>query len=317
MKTPETFCIAQREQVHKRVQELSKRSEDIRSRLANVLKKLWIPERELTVVTNLDAFADLRTRFPNFVQVIDIFEANAMGLAKMGLPFESSPILLQGEPGLGKTLFVSELARLMELPFYEVSMATMTSSFALSGSNIQWAEGTVGFIASSLADSKTANPIFLIDEIDKVSRDVRYNPMAPFYSLLEPHSAKRFKDEALEIDLDASKVIWVATANDLESIPDPILSRMRIIEVQRPDAAQMKDVVMSIYSHYRKSKSFGEILDLEIADNTMELLLNKSPREARMAIDEGCLKAIRENRGALLPKDLPAGRKEKQRVGFL
>ena len=317
METPETFCIAQREQVEKRVQELARRSEDVRSRLAFVLKKLWMPERQLTIVTNLDAFEDLRIRFPNFLEVIDIFEANATGLAKLGLPFESSPILLQGEPGLGKTLFVSELARLITLPFYEVSMATMTSSFALSGGNIQWAEGAVGFIASSLADSKTANPLFLIDEIDKASVDARYSPLSPFYSLLEPHSARRFKDEALEIDMDASRVIWIATANELDRIPDPILSRMRIINIEKPDTAQMKAVVSSIYSHYRKSKSYGELLDPEITDNTMELLLTRSPREARMAIDEGCLKAIRENRGVLLPKDLPAGRKEKQRVGFL
>ena len=317
MKTPETFRIAQREQVQKRVQELSRRSEDIKSRLAFVLKKLWVPERELTVVTNLDFFDDLKVRFPNFIDVIDIFEANAMGLARLGLPFESSPILLQGEPGLGKTLFVSELARLMALQFYEVSMATMTSSFALSGSNIQWSEGTVGFIASSLADSKTANPIFLIDEIDKASEDARYSPLSPFYSLLEPHSARRFKDEALEIDIDASKIIWIATANDLSRIPDPILSRMRIINIERPDTNQMKEVVKSIYNHYRKSKSYGEILDPDIPGSTMELLLTKSPREARMAIDEGCLKAIRDNRGELLPRDLPAAPKEKQRVGFL
>jgi ATP-dependent Lon protease len=317
MRSTETFYIAQREHVQKRVQELSRRSEDVKARLAGVLKKLWIPERQLAIVNNLNVFDDLRTWFPNFIEVIDLFEANAFGLAKLELPFESTPILLHGEPGLGKTLLVSELSRLMDLPFYEISMATMTSSFALSGGNVQWAEGAVGFIARSLADSKVANPIFLIDEIDKVHGDARFSPLSPFYSLLEPHSARRFRDEALEIDIDASKVIWIATANDLNRIPDPILSRMRLINIQRPDQVQMKDVVMSIYSHFRKSKPYGQLLDPGLCENTMDLLVTQSPREARMAIDEGCLKAIRVNRSKLLPQDLPAGRKEKCRVGFI
>ena len=78
--------------------ELAKRSDDIKSRLAVTLKKLWIPERPLAVITNLDIFHDLRIRFPNFTEVLDIFQANAIGLAKYDLPFESSPILLHGEP---------------------------------------------------------------------------------------------------------------------------------------------------------------------------------------------------------------------------
>lgn len=317
MKRIEPFHVAQREQLNKRVQELSKRSDDVKSRLACTLKKLWVSERPLAMVTNLEIFSDLKSRFPNFIDVIELYEANAIGLAKMGLPFEAPPILLQGEPGLGKTLFASELARLIELPFFEISMATMTASFALSGGSLQWGEGSVGFIANSIADSHVGNPFFLIDEIDKGGHDNRYNPLNPFYSLLETHSAKRFRDEALEIDVDASRVIWIATANYLQNVPQPILSRMRVIEIKRPSVEQMKNVVMSIYDHFRQSKAYGQLLDPEIHKDAMDILRTKSPREAKLAIDEGCLKAIRDGRSNLLPQDLPATKKEKYNVGFI
>ena len=316
MNTNQPFHIAHQEQVKKRVQDLKKRSDDIKSRLAPILKKLWNPERELAVIQKLDVFDDLKIRFPNFIEAILLFEANAIALSKLGLPFESPPILLTGEPGLGKTLFVSELAKLIELPYFELSMATVTASFAISGGSLQWSEGTVGFIAESLAESKYGNPLMVIDEIDKCGES-KYSPMSPFYSLLESHSAQRFKDEALEIELNASRIIWVATANYKELVPQPILSRMKVIDIKRPDLTQIQNVVMSIYSNLRSSKPYGKLLNPEMDKNAMSLLITKSPREAKLAIDEACLKAICENRSNILPQDLPIVRKETYHVGFI
>lgn len=317
MKQIEPFHIAQREQVKKRVQELSKRSDDIKSRIASTLKKLWVTERKLASISNLNVFADLKVRFPNFIEATELYEAHALGLAKLGLPFEVPPVLLSGDPGLGKTYYVSELARLISIPFYEISMATMTASFALSGSNLNWAESSPGFIATSLSDSNFANPIFLLDELDKSGTSNKYNPISPFYSLLERHSAKRFRDEALEIDLDASRIIWIATANYLENVPEPILSRMKIIDIKRPDQEQMKDVVNSIYDDLRTNKPYGELLDPSIHEDALGILVTKTPRESKLAIEEGCLKVILAERSILLPEDLPVTKKENHRVGFI
>ncbi len=316
MTKAEPFLLAHPEQVKKRVSELSRRSDDVKSRLAPILKKLWHPNRELAVIRDLNIFQNLKSRFPNFLEVIELFESNAIGLSKLGLPFELTPILLQGDPGLGKTFFVSELAKVLGLPFCEISMATMTASFALSGGSLQWSEGSIGFIAKSLANSKFANPIILIDEIDKCNVDSRYDPINTLYSLLEPHSAKRFKDEALEVELDASRVVWIATANDINKIPDPILSRMRVIDIKQPNVQQMKDVVNSIYSNFRASKPYGELLAPNIEESVIDLLSVRSPREVRMLIDTGCLNAIRENRKLLQPSDIPVTRKDNRRVGF-
>lgn len=317
MQPIEPFHIAQREQVKKRVQELSRRSDELKSRVASVLKKLWITERKLATVTNLDVFAKLKARLPNFNQVTELYEANAIGLSSLGLPFEAPPVLLAGDPGVGKTYYASELARLMSLPFYEISMATATASFALSGSSLHWGEGAPGFICSTLSHSEVANPMLLADEIDKTGNDNRYNPIAPFYALLERHSARRFRDEALEIHLDASRIVWLATANYLEYVPDPILSRMKVIEIKRPNQEQMISVVNSIYHDIRINKPYGLLLDSDIHEDAMSILVTLSPREAKLAIEEGCLRAILAKRSILLPQDLPAIKKESYRVGFI
>lgn len=309
--------LAQPEHVRKRVKELSKRSEDVKSRLAPTLKQLWLPERPLASITDLLCFSTIREKFPNFVEVIDLLESNAIGLDRLGMPFECSPILLLGEPGLGKTLFVSEFARLTSIPFYEISLATTSASFALTGGNTQWSEASVGFIASSLAESKYANPVFLIDEIDKVGGGDKYKPLNAFYSLLESHTAKRFKDEALEIEMDTSRIIWIATANNITHIPSPILSRLKVFHIRQPYPDEMKMVVKSIYQNFRNSKPYGILLSEELLDETIDLCTSMSPREARIAIEAASLSAIRKSLNQIEPNDLPMVNKENRRVGFL
>lgn len=311
------YSIADFNSVKKRVEDLKHRSDDIKSRLAVTLKKLWNTERTLrSVPENID-FSSLRGRFPQFDEVIDFYENTIISLARLGLPFEIPPILLQGDPGLGKTFFASELAKLIDLPFSEISLATATSTFALSGSSIQWAEGTTGFISETLASSPIANPIILIDEVDKVSSDAKYNPLNVFYGLLEPHSARRFRDEALEIEMDASKVIWIATGNYIRNIPAPIQSRMRVFNIKQPDPERMFMVIESIYEHVIKTKAYGQLLDNQLNDAVVIQLSNQSPRAVRISIEEAAFKAIRNQRSVITTSDLPVIHEEKYRVGFI
>lgn len=312
-----TYSIADFKNIKNRVEELKYRSDDIKSRLSIPLKKLWNPERTLRSVSpNID-FENLRLRFPQFDGVIDFYENSVITLAKLNLPFEVTPVLLQGDPGLGKTYFASELAKLLNFPFFEISMATATSSFSLSGGNLQWSEGSTGFICDTLAKSEEANPFILIDEIDKSSQESKYNPLNVFYGLLESHSAKRFRDEALEFELDASKIIWIATGNYMHNIPAPIQSRMRIFEIRQPDTISMQPVVKSIYSHVVKDKAYGKLLDAALNDDVIDNLSKQSPRSVKLAIEEGAFKAIRNHRSAILSTDLPAFKKERNRVGFI
>lgn len=317
MSKDQIYSIANFDNVKKRVDDLKQRSDDVKSRLALTLKKLWNCERLLrSVPANID-FRSLNQRFPQFEEVTDFYENTIISLARLNLPFEISPVLLQGDPGLGKTFYASELAKLINLPFFEISLATATSSFALSGGSVQWAEGTTGFISETLAESPVANPLILIDEIDKASLGAKFNPLNVFYGLLEPHSAKRFRDEALEVELDASKIIWIATGNYIHNIPAPIQSRMRVFNIKQPDPDSMLPVIESIYSHVINNKAYGQLLDTQLDDAVINELLNQSPRAVRLALEEGAFKAIRNQRSTIISSDLPVMKKEKNRVGFI
>lgn len=311
------YPIAKFENIQRRVESLKYRSDDVKSRLAEVLKGLWNPERKLKRVSTNADFANLRQNFPQFNEVIDYFENTVVGLSKLSLPFEIPPVLLLGDPGLGKTYFANELCKVIELPFYEISLATTTASFGLSGANIQWAEGSPGFIATTLANSDYANSMILIDEIDKAEVGVKYNPLNVFYGLLESHSSKRFRDEAIEVDLDASKLIWVATANQAYDIPDPITSRMRTFHIKQPSVEVMPGVIKSIYTNMRSQLSYGSFLDPSLDDGVIHKLIMHSPRVIKLAIEESAFKAIRHNRSTIRIDDLPNLKKESRRVGFI
>lgn len=317
MSNHQTFNIARQGDVQHRVNELKQRSEDIKSRIALTLKHLWNPERQLKVVRANTDFKGLRESFPQFSEVIDYLENVVIGMGRLGLPFEVPPILLMGDPGLGKTYFASELASLFGLPFKDLSMAIASASFSLAGSSLQWGEGTVGDLAKFMAESTVANPIILLDEVDKVNTKGAYNPVNVLYGWLEPHSARRFRDEALEIEIDVSRVIWIATGNDAESIPEPIKSRLRTFVIKQPTPRRMEQVVRNIYTSIRKSKAYGKLLSENIDDDVVAVLSRRSPRGVRMAIEVGVFNAIKEYREGLTVSDISKVEKEKRHVGFI
>lgn len=318
MSTIHTFTLTDHEQVVNRVKQLHHRSDEIKSKVGFVLKQLWNPERELGAIQNIGIFDELIKRFPNFREAIEYFEGNAIALNQLDMPFEANPVLLIGDPGIGKTLFVSELAKLMGLPFFEISMNTMSASFALTGGNLQWGDATVGFIAKSLSESLKGNPIIMIDEIDKNNGGSTYNPINSLYGLLEPHSAKRFKDEALEVEIDASKIIWVLTGNYAENIPEPILSRMRVININQPTDSDMPDVIKSIYTKIRNDKAYGQVIDTSIDEEIINTLKDLSPRAIRMTLEAAVLRAIIDRRSTINSSDLKFTKKEKHHaIGFI
>lgn len=318
MPNDKTIQIASVEAVRSRVDKLRYRSEEIKGRLAEVLIDLWNPERILKEIDPTVDVASLKYGYPQFAEVINAIDNNIYVSSLIEGPFHMSPILLQGNPGLGKTYFVKQLADVLGLPYFEISLATITASFTLSGGSLQWAEGTVGELAKIIARSTVANPIVLLDEVDKCMNEARYNPSNVLYSLLEPHTAKRFKDEALELELDLSHVIWICTANYPELIPAPILSRMNVFEITLPAPKQMQQVVNHMYGQFRSQSAYGRFLAEALEEDVIEELAHLSPREIRINLEESSLKAVRRGSQSISVNDLSrASRKEVHRVGFI
>lgn len=189
--------------------------------------------------------------FPNFKEAIDFYDGQAK-LSEMAMRwYQARPILLLGDPGLGKTMFCKALAKELGMDFKVVSCGNITASWVLSGLCSSWRGAKPGVVSSFMKDCKSMNPIIMLDEIDKLSSAKDGDPYAALYSFLEQDTAKVFEDEFLNFPINLQYVNWIATANDLSRIPDAILSRFKIIKVDAPSKEHMRTIVGNAYSNLR------------------------------------------------------------------
>jgi ATP-dependent Lon protease len=174
-----------------------------------------------------------------------------------------------------------------------------------------------GKVFEALIDGQYANPVIVVDEIDKASAEAQYDPLGALYSLLEHDTAQSFVDEFAEVAIDASQVIWVTTANDERSIPEPILNRMNVFEIQPPSPDAARKIAANLYRGIRGEHDWGQRFDPEPGSDVLDLLTAMAPREMRRALVTGFGNARLDNRYRIEPDDLPRRRAGKSRIGFL
>jgi ATP-dependent Lon protease len=267
---------------HKR--ELNQTRKEILKDLSK--EKNWKPFALIrkTLVDELDNLAE---QFANFSEVIELCMRN-LQLFSLESPEVISfpPLLLSGPPGVGKTRFMSELAKVFGTDFFSLDFSTLSSGFIVTGNSSSWSESKPGFISESIRKSRYANPIFMLDEIDKVSADLRFDPLGAFYSLFESHTACQFKDEYLDIPMNLSGVLWVATANHPEQIPAPIRSRMIEIEIQPPSAAQSREIVKAIYRELLEANAWGKHFDKGLDESVIDAFAGMPPRLMKLELEK-------------------------------
>lgn len=283
-------------------------------------------EKPLALVSEqiIDDVLRLKDKFPNFSEVIELYSMAMRlnlfaGVKKLSL----RPLLLVGEPGVGKTRFLSELGKVLKTNFFSIDMSRVSAGFILSGSDSTWSSGKPGFISNSMRSSNVANPLILIDEIDKVRGDSRYDPSASFYALLEQHTAKEFNDEFLNVPMNCSHINWVASANYPDRIEPAILSRMQVVRVDMPTPEQTVPIVRNIYSELLINKNWYKAFDSCLSDDVADSLKNLSPRMVVQLLENACYKAFKRRgdigrKCSLSPYDieLPIHNK-KTRIGFI
>jgi ATP-dependent Lon protease len=251
---------------------------------------------------------------PNFTEVIDELR-KALALALSGNePVQFTPILLLGEPGIGKTHFARRVAQLLGTGYEFVSMSSLTAGWILSGASSQWSNAKAGKVATALIDGDYANPLIVLDEVDKAGGDSRYDPMGALYSLLEHDTARSFRDEFIDIDMDASSVLWVATANDEGRLPDPILNRMNVYEVPRPNTEQTRTIAARLYTEIVTDHQWG--FSAEADDVVLDKLADLPPRDMRKQLMSAFGNAKLAGRDHLDIGDFPGERRNKSRIGF-
>ena len=144
------------------------------------------------------------------------------------------PILMWGPPGIGKSHYANDLAVALGTPLRRHSMENAQTTALLLGTERHWSTTTPGVVFEEVVLGASANPIFLIDEIDKAPRNATYDPLAPLHSLLEPSTAAVARDASLDITFDASLAIYIAASNDPNRIPESLRSRMTSFEIRPP-----------------------------------------------------------------------------------
>jgi ATP-dependent Lon protease len=297
------------------------RESDARRRLRKTLEPMLGEQqawRQLARVPgNPDWDRELRRDFPHFAPVLDHLQAE-FALAALGDgALSSAPLLLLGEPGIGKSYFLRCLAEILATSYEEIHFETATAGWILAGSDLAWAGGRQGRVFDLLVNGEVANPLVLLEEVDKVGGDRKYNPLGALYALLEPHSASRFQDEGVSIPLDASRILWMATANEGDRIPAPLLSRFNVFQVEAPTNDQAITIAHSVYRKLRETEPWGSHFDSELPDVVAEKIAVLPARGMRKALWLACGRAAHRKIWRLVPEDVAIeSAPERLRVGF-
>ena len=214
------------------------------------LSKMQTTSPEYTVITGyLDQVLELpwteqTTDTEKLADCISVLEADHYGLEKIKERIVeylavlkltgnmNAPILcLVGPPGVGKTSIAQSVARALGRNFVRMSLGGVKDEAEIRGHRRTYIGSMPGRIMYAMKNAKSINPVFLLDEIDKVSSDMRGDPASALLEVLDPEQNSSFRDRYLELPYDLSKVLFIATANTLESIPAPLRDRMEIIQL--------------------------------------------------------------------------------------
>lgn len=273
-------------------------------------------ERFVTTPSSTDALAPLAEECPNFGEVVGDL-TRYLGLAHAGdAGINVMPILLLGDPGVGKTHFAKRLAKVLQTECELISMNALSAGFVITGSSASWKGAKCGKVAERLVRGQYANPLLVLDEVEKASGSSQSDPLAALYQLLEPETARAFRDEFIDVEIDASQIFWVLTANSTDGIPAPLLNRMAVYDVPAPTPEQAAGIAQRIYGALLRELKLGKFPP-QLGEMALARLAAVSPRDMRKTLLDALGYAVAAGRDDMCADDIrPKPSPGKARIGF-
>lgn len=203
-----------------------------------------------------------------------------LAVGKLRGTVEGKIICLVGPPGVGKTSIGKSVARALDRQFFRFSVGGLTDVAEIKGHRRTYVGAMPGKIVQALKKVQTENPLVLIDEIDKVGKGYNGDPSSALLEMLDPEQNSAFLDHYLDVPLDLSRILFVCTANMLDTVPAPLLDRMEVIEVSGYVADEKAAIAERYLAPQAKEASGLKDANVTLSPEAIEALIRSYARES-------------------------------------
>lgn len=243
--------------------------------------------------------SDVKERILEYISVKELTDTN------------KSPIIcLVGPPGVGKTSLAYSIAEALNRKFVKISVGGVSDEAEIIGHRRTYMGAQTGRIINGIKKAKTSNPVFLIDEIDKMTKDIKGDPASALLEVLDPEQNTTFYDNYLEEPYDLSKVMFILTANDLNDIPYALRDRLEIIDLQSYTIFEKVDIVKThMYDKLLKSHGLNRNM-ISMDDEIIKYIISYYTKEAGVRNLERVLSKIMR----MVAKDVVKTKKKSKHI---